>query len=63
MDKKLKQHQQYIEDKTKAFKGSADAKLLDATIAYHQNMIKNFQHERFIHLIITLFFVSVTLIL
>ena len=63
MDKKLKAHYQYIENKTKLLEASPDAKLLDSTIAYHQNMVKNFQHERLIHLIVTFFFVPVTLVL
>lgn len=32
-------------------------------IAYHQQMLQNFQHERLIHLLVTLFFAGVSMVL
>ncbi|MBO4855586.1 hypothetical protein J6X15_02445 [Candidatus Saccharibacteria bacterium] len=48
MDKKLKN---YIEEITKASKHPS-AELIE----YHKAMTAQFQHERFIHLVVTLFF-------
>ncbi|MCL2869568.1 hypothetical protein FWF48_02050 [Candidatus Saccharibacteria bacterium] len=60
MDKKLKDHQKYIEKELKAgVSGEKAAKLL----AYHQNMTRNFQHERLIHLLVTFFFIAATLLI
>jgi hypothetical protein len=46
-----------------AFIEKASAHPTKNLAAYHAEMLKNFQHERFIHLIITLFFVFISLIL
>ncbi|MDR0398127.1 MAG: hypothetical protein LBH36_03035 [Candidatus Nomurabacteria bacterium] len=63
MDKKLKAHHNYIKEKIEFLRKTPDTKLLESTIAYHENMVKNFQHERLVHLTVTLFFVSLTLAL
>jgi hypothetical protein len=63
MDKKLAAHHRYIEDKIKVLRSKPDSKLLDSVIAYHENMVKNFQHERLVHLIVTFFFIPITLAL
>ncbi|MDR0591416.1 MAG: hypothetical protein LBG75_02590 [Candidatus Nomurabacteria bacterium] len=63
MDKKLKQHHAYIESKIDSLARSKNDNTLDATITYHQDMVRNFQHERFIHLVVTFFFIAVTLAL
>ena len=48
MDKKLKAYIEYIEREEK--KPSAEL------IQYHKDITAQFQHERFIHLVVTLFF-------
>ncbi len=55
MEKRIKEYETYIAKRTK----NPDAKL----VAYHREMLKNFQHERLIHLIIMLFFIALTLAL
>lgn len=60
MEKKLLDYEKFIEKKTKEATTAAEkAKLID----YHKEMMVNFQHERLIHLIITLFFVFVSILL
>jgi len=56
----LKNHQKYIEDKLKT---DMDRDELRATLAHHREMTHNFQHERLIHLLVTLFFVAATLLI
>ena len=48
MDKKLKNYIKYIEKES----AHPTAELID----YHKTMTQQFQHERFIHLIVTFFF-------
>ena len=48
MDKKLKEYIDYIE--------KAAEEPSDELIDYHKTMTQQFQHERFIHLIVTMFF-------
>ena len=48
MDKKLKAYIKYIDRESE--KPSAEL------IEYHKIMLEQFQHERFIHLVVTLFF-------
>lgn len=48
MDKKLRDYIKYIEKESKR----PTAELID----YHKTMTQQFQHERFIHLIVTMFF-------
>ena len=55
MERRIKNYEEYIKKRVK----SSDAKLIE----YHREMIKNFQHERLIHLIIMLFFIMITLAL
>ncbi|MBQ3309410.1 hypothetical protein IJG78_01895 [Candidatus Saccharibacteria bacterium] len=55
MERRIKNYEEYIKKRVK----SSDAKLIE----YHREMIKNFQHERLIHLIIMLFFIMITLTL
>ena len=59
MEKKLHDYEKQIEKLEKEAKTPAErAKLAE----YHREMVANFQHERLIHLIVTLFFalISVT---
>ncbi len=51
MDKKLKAYAEYIEKEHKTDK-KASAELIE----YHLQMVQHFQHERLIHLIVTMFF-------
>ena len=48
MDKKLRNYIEYIQKEAK----KPSAELID----YHKTMTQQFQHERFIHLIVTMFF-------
>jgi hypothetical protein len=48
MDKKLRDYIEYIE--------KASKKPTPELIEYHKTMVQQFQHERFIHLIVTMFF-------
>ena len=48
MDKKLKAYIEYIDKESK----HPSAEL----IAFHRDQVQQFQHERFIHLIVTMFF-------
>lgn len=50
MEKRLQEYEKFISDKVA--KGEKSPEL----VAYHREMLANFQHERLIHLIITLFF-------
>lgn len=60
MEKMIKSYEQFIEKK-------ANEKLSDASrgelAEYHREMVTNFQHERLVHLLIMLFFITVALIL
>ena len=48
MDKKLREYIEYID--------KASKKPTPELIEYHKTMTQQFQHERFIHLIVTMFF-------
>lgn len=54
---KLKEYEKFIEKEVK--KGNRSKELLE----FHEEMVRCFQHERFIHMIIMLFFVFVSLIM
>ncbi|MDR2336589.1 MAG: hypothetical protein LBE03_00590 [Candidatus Nomurabacteria bacterium] len=58
MDKALKKHQ--IEA-SRALAELSD-KDLEKYAKYHENVVKNFQHERAIHLAVTLFFAGILLL-
>ena len=53
MENRIKDYEKFI--------SKAAAHPTPALIAYHREMLTNFQHERLIHLIITLFFATLTL--
>ena len=60
MEKKIREYEKFIEKKAGDNLGPIErVKLAE----YHKEMMANFQHERLIHLIVTFFFVSMTLIL
>lgn len=60
MEKKMQEYEEFIKAETgKKLSASERANLQ----AYHREMIANFQHERLIHLIVTLFFSFVTIIM
>ena len=59
MEKKLKEYEKYIAAAVKRDMSAAEkAKLAEI----HCETVANFQHERLIHLIITLFFAALTII-
>ena len=60
MEKKIKAYEKFIEKASQEKQTPAElAKLADL----HQEMVANFQIERIVHLIITLFFVFISLII
>lgn len=50
MENRLLDYEQFISDEV------ADGNQSEELVEYHREMLANFQHERLIHLIITLFF-------
>lgn len=60
MEDKIREYEAFIKDKTSGPIGPIErVKLAE----YHKEMIQNFQHERLIHLIVTLFFSGIALVL
>lgn len=57
MKNKMKEYEKFI--KKEIEKGNTSKELLE----YHKEMVRCFQHERLVHLIITLFFVLIALAL
>lgn len=60
MEDKIREYEEFIEKRTKEPIGLIERVKLTE---YHNDMLRNFQHERLIHLIVMFFFVSVGLIL
>lgn len=57
MEKALKNHLKAVEAALVALTGkSADQEQIRLWLAWHLSQVQAFQHERFIHLIVTLFF-------
>ena len=56
MKEKMKEYEVFI--KKEIEKGNHSKELLE----YHKEMVRCFQHERLVHLIITLFFVAIALV-
>lgn len=54
MEKRIKEYEKFIKEAAKH--PTSDLK------AYHNEMVRNFQHERAIHLAIMLFFIAIALI-
>lgn len=53
MEKKIREYEQYIAQEVKRDLNETERRRL---ADYHREMVENFQHERLIHLIVTLFF-------
>ena len=53
MDKSIIEHQKYIESKLTEKLGNSEREGLRR---YHEQRVRDFQHERLVHLIVTLFF-------
>lgn len=73
MDKKLKDHYKNVNEEIKKLEKSLESATMtveknkvkidaEREYRYHIDMVHNFQHERFIHLIVTLFFGFLTLV-
>jgi len=64
MDNDITKHHKYIEKQITALSAQQkpDRKDVETLAQYHDMMTKNFQHERLIHLLVTLFFAVVTVI-
>ena len=64
MDNDITKHHKYIEKQVAALSAqqNPDRKYVETLAQYHDMMTKNFQHERLIHLLVTLFFAVVTVV-
>ena len=54
MENKIRENETYIDERK--------SKIDDKLVAYHREMLENFQHERLIHLIVTFCFIFLTVI-
>lgn len=71
MDKNIKEHANFIAQKINYLEDeltkATDKTLIRQKICdlnnYHKTMVKNFQHERHIHLLVTLFFAALMIVL
>lgn len=64
MEERIRNYEKFIKQKIKEAEssgGAAAGKFDPKLVTYHREMMSNFQHERLIHLIITLFFVTLSL--
>ena len=59
MEKKIRAYEKFIKAEAKKEMGERERGRL---LAFHNSMLANFQHERLIHLIITLFFAFFTIV-
>jgi hypothetical protein len=62
MDKKITEHHRYVEVRIAALEKRPDAAAARTLLRYHDVMTRNFQHERLIHLVVTLFFAGLMLV-
>ena len=58
MEKRIKAYEKFIQNEIKKDLTTSEREKL---IELHKNTLSNFQHERLIHLIITLFFIFITI--
>ncbi|MCL2451455.1 hypothetical protein FWD20_01045 [Candidatus Saccharibacteria bacterium] len=56
MDKEILAHARFVQSEIARLKKAPEAAAAAALLAYHDMMTRNFQHERQIHLYVTLFF-------
>ncbi len=61
MDKEITRHQKFIEAELNKLIDSPNLSDTSRLLSYHDMMTRNFQHERQIHLFITLFFAGLML--
>lgn len=62
MDKKLLEHENATKQAIKSFKNEKDKTKIQQYYEYHLNTVRDLQHERFIHLIVTLFFAGLLIV-
>lgn len=63
MDKNIKKYEQFIIKEVEGLKASnSKDNKIKYLYEFHQESVRNFQHERFIHLIVTLFFAGLLII-
>lgn len=65
MDKKILAHKEFVEARLSELEKRRDKKTTEAArdlLAYHDAMTRNFQHERQIHLYVTLFFAGLLIL-
>lgn len=61
MDKAITKHQKFVESELNKLIDSPSPSGTSSLLAYHDMMTRNFQHERQVHLYITLFFAGLML--
>jgi hypothetical protein len=62
MDKAIDRHKKFVAKELAKLQDSSDKVALKSLLNYHDIMTRNFQHERRVHLIITLFFAVLMLV-
>jgi len=60
MEKKMQEYEAFIKKEVEKDLSASERANLQA---YHREMVANFQHERLIHLIVTLFFSLITIVM
>jgi hypothetical protein len=61
MDKDILTHAEFVREKIAKLEKAPDKAAAATLLSYHDMMTRNFQHERAIHLAVTLFFAVLTL--
>ncbi|MCL2174080.1 hypothetical protein FWH58_02160 [Candidatus Saccharibacteria bacterium] len=56
MDKEISIHDEFVQNEIAKLREKPDRTAATALLSYHDMMTRNFQHERQIHLFVTLFF-------
>lgn len=62
MDEKINEHKKFVESEIDTLTDSPNPSRVNLLLSYHDMMTRNFQHERQIHLYITLFFAGLMLV-
>jgi uncharacterized membrane protein (DUF485 family) len=60
MDKKILDHKKFVQAEIRRLKTSKDKTATRDLLAYHEMRVRDFQHERAIHLAVTFFFAGLT---
>ncbi|MDR2373248.1 MAG: hypothetical protein LBD77_03955 [Bifidobacteriaceae bacterium] len=60
MNRRIRRHIEAVEERLAAVEASQDARGLARLVRFHDAQTRNYQHERLIHLLVTLFFGALT---